>query len=82
MSWCVGRYDDIWPSYVVRRIADHLHHRVAYGYPLLFQERNPHNYYTDFDNERMGMQSSVCGDDYYLRDVNRMYFVVFFVISL
>eukprot|EP00698_Gefionella_okellyi_P006424 TRINITY_DN15772_c0_g1_i1.p1 TRINITY_DN15772_c0_g1~~TRINITY_DN15772_c0_g1_i1.p1 ORF type:complete len:373 (+),score=34.37 TRINITY_DN15772_c0_g1_i1:96-1214(+) len=56
MSWCVGRYDDIWPSYVVRRIADHLGHSVAYGFPLVHQERNPHNYFVDFDNERNGMQ--------------------------
>lgn len=24
MCPCVGRMDDIWPSYVVRRVADHL----------------------------------------------------------
>lgn len=37
MSWCVGRYDDIWPSYVVRRICDHLQQSVSYGLPVVHQ---------------------------------------------
>lgn len=61
MSWCVGRYDDIWPSYVVEAIANHLGQLISFGPPVVYQERNPHNYFVDFDNERMGMQLSVRG---------------------
>lgn len=48
LSPVVGRYDDIFGSYVVRRIADHLGHAVAYGFPLVVQHRNPHNHWKDF----------------------------------
>lgn len=50
----VGRYDDIWGSYVVKRIADHLDDRIVFGKPLVKQERNPHNYWRDLDAERYG----------------------------
>lgn len=56
MCPCVGRMDDIWPSYFVRKIMDHLGHYVSYGLPMVNQERNPHDYYVDFDNERTGHQ--------------------------
>ena len=52
----VGRYDDIWASYVVRRIADHMGDVVTYGAPLVRQKRNAHNYFRDLDAERMGME--------------------------
>ncbi|KKW12503.1 MAG: arabinopyranose mutase-like protein [Parcubacteria group bacterium GW2011_GWA2_49_9] len=48
LSPTVGRYDDIFGSYVVRRIADHLGHAVSYGFPLVAQHRNPHNHWKDF----------------------------------
>ena len=51
----VGRYDDIWPSYLVTRIAQHLGHVIAYGEPLVRQIRNPHNLWRDLDNERNGV---------------------------
>ena len=50
----VGRYDDIWGSYILKRIADELGDAVAYGEPLVKQERNPHNYWRDLDMERYG----------------------------
>ncbi len=50
----IGRYDDIWASYVVKRIADHLGDSIAFGEPLVRQERNPHNYWRDLDMERYG----------------------------
>ena len=50
----VGRYDDIWPSYLVVRIAEHLGDVIAYGQPLLRQKRNEHNLWKDLDNERIG----------------------------
>ena len=51
----MGRYDDIWPSYVVVRIAQHLGDVIAYGHPLLRQKRNEHILWKDLDNERVGM---------------------------
>lgn len=55
LSPYVGRYDDIWPSYIVVRIAEHLGDVIAYGEPLLRQKRNEHNLWQDLDNERTGM---------------------------
>jgi hypothetical protein len=51
----IGRYDDIWPSYVVTRIAQHLGDVIAYGDPLVRQKRNVHDLWKDLDNERNGM---------------------------
>jgi Reversibly glycosylated polypeptide len=50
-----GRYDDIWASYVLTRIAEHLEHVIAFGHPLVRQERNPHDLWKDLDVERNGM---------------------------
>lgn len=64
----IGRYDDIWASYVVVRIADHLGHLVAYGKPVVRQERNPHDYWKDLAVERdpMRVTDAFCAA---LRDV-------------
>jgi hypothetical protein len=51
----VGRYDDIWPSYIATRIINHFGDVVAYGQPVLRQKRNEHNLWKDLDNERVGM---------------------------
>jgi hypothetical protein len=51
----IGRYDDIWAGYVVSAIAHHLGHLITFGLPLVRQERNPHDYWRDVDNERYGM---------------------------
>lgn len=50
----IGRYDDIWASYIVKRIADHLGDSIAFGEPIVRQKRNPHDYWKDLDAERMG----------------------------
>ena len=50
----VGRYDDIWGSYVLKHIADHIGGSIAFGKPIVRQERNPHNYWRDLDQERFG----------------------------
>ncbi len=55
LSPWVGRYDDIWPSYIVNRIAQHLGHVIAFGEPLVRQERNAHDLWRDLDAERNGM---------------------------
>ncbi len=52
----VGRYDDIFASYVVKRIADHLGWGVCFGRPLVRQERNEHDLLRDFELERFGMR--------------------------
>ena len=54
MSPYVGRYDDIWASYICKRIADHLDARIAFGRPLVRQDRNPHDLWRDAALERMG----------------------------
>ena len=51
----VGRYDDIFASFIVKRIADHLGWGVSFGRPLVRQERNEHDLLRDFDLERAGM---------------------------
>lgn len=55
LSPYIGRYDDIWASYVVLRIAEHLGDVVTFGSPLVRQERNPHDLWRDLDAERNGM---------------------------
>lgn len=52
----IGRFDDIWASYVIVRIADHLGQLIAYGRPVVRQERNPHDYWKDLDQEREPMR--------------------------
>ena len=52
----VGRYDDIFASFFVKRITDHLGHGIAFGQPVVRQDRNEHDLYHDFDLERMGMR--------------------------
>jgi hypothetical protein len=50
----VGRLDDIWMSYFVRAIADRLGDSIAYGPPLVVQDRNPHNFLVDLTQELGG----------------------------
>ncbi|MFA4880056.1 MAG: hypothetical protein WC650_00330 [Candidatus Doudnabacteria bacterium] len=54
LSPYIGRYDDIWASYIVKKVADHLGHFVTCGYPLVRQIRNPHDIWKDLDKEREG----------------------------
>ncbi|HXR96476.1 MAG TPA: hypothetical protein VN709_01410 [Terriglobales bacterium] len=50
-----GRYDDIWASYIIARIAEHLGDVIAFGEPWVRQKRNPHDLWRDLDQERDGM---------------------------
>ncbi len=52
------RYSDLWPAYVVCRIAQHLNHVISYGRPFVRQIRNPHNYWQDIDDEKVGAQAT------------------------
>ena len=42
--------------YAILAIADHLDHAVMFGFPLVKQERNPHNYFKDHQAERVGLE--------------------------
>lgn len=58
LSPYIGRYDDIWASYLVDRIAQHFGEVVAFGDPWVRQKRNPHDYWKDLDAERVGMRQT------------------------
>lgn len=51
-----GRYDDIWASYILERIADHLGHLVVFGSPIVAhrQKRSLASLWRDIEDERMG----------------------------
>ena len=55
----VGRYDDIWGAYVVKKISDHLGHYISFGKPIVVQKRNPHNSWKELDMEAGGSQLSL-----------------------
>jgi hypothetical protein len=50
------RYDDIWASFILRKVADHLDHYVSYGQPITIHKRNVHNYLKDLEKELDGMK--------------------------
>jgi len=52
------RYADVFPSFVVCKIAGHLDHVISYGYPLVRQIRNEHNLWVDMEDEMYGAQSA------------------------
>ena len=52
----VGRYDDIWASYLMRAIMDVRNDVVAYGEPLVRQVRNEHDIFKDLEAELFGMR--------------------------
>lgn len=57
MVWTgVGRYDDIWASYLAQRIMRTLDYHVYYGPPFVWQERNPHNLWQNLRDELLGME--------------------------
>ena len=58
LSPSIGRYDDIWASYIYRAIAGHLGFSIAYGLPHVRQERNDHNLIRDLKDEIYGMEKS------------------------
>lgn len=52
----VGRYDDIWASYIAERIMMETEYHVHYGRPLVWQERNPQNQWKNLKDEIFGME--------------------------
>lgn len=55
----VGRYDDIWASFLGRAIMDHLELFVVYGNPPVHQERNEHDIVKDLEQELFGMRHNL-----------------------
>ena len=52
----VGRYDDVWASYLAQRVMQALGRHVVFGFPLVRQDRNTHDDLTDLENELYGMR--------------------------
>jgi hypothetical protein len=57
MVWTgVGRYDDIWASYVAQRLMRETDYHVHFGRPCVWQERNPQNLWKNLKDELYGME--------------------------
>jgi hypothetical protein len=57
MVWIgVGRYDDIWASYVAERVMMETGYHVHYGRPFVWQERNPQCQWGNLQDELFGME--------------------------
>ena len=54
----IGRYDDIWASYVITRIAHHLGDVIAFGDPCVYKPVDSRDLASDFDNERVGFRQT------------------------
>jgi hypothetical protein len=54
----VGRYDDIWASYIAERVMHETGHLVTYGAPFVWQERNAQNLWKNLKDEVMGMEET------------------------
>lgn len=52
----VGRYDDIWASYIAERIMLETDYHVHYGKPYVWQERNPQSRWRNLKDEVFGME--------------------------
>jgi len=55
----VGRYDDIWASYLAQKIMWDLGYLVHYGPPFCLQNRNPHNLLLNLKDEIDGLEHTV-----------------------
>ncbi|TSC75482.1 MAG: Uncharacterized protein G01um101430_324 [Parcubacteria group bacterium Gr01-1014_30] len=56
LSHHIGRDSDIWASYIVRKITDHMGELVSYGRPLVKQLRNEHDLVSDLEQELDSMR--------------------------
>lgn len=52
----VGRYDDIWGSYIAQSVLRATGHHVLFGEPFVRQDRNDHDLITDLQHELLGMR--------------------------
>jgi len=55
----VGRYDDIFASFVTQRIMWELGYVVRFGNPTAHQNRNPHNLLRDLNDELFGYRNAL-----------------------
>lgn len=60
----IGRYDDIWASYVAQTIMRTLGYHIHYGPPFVWQQRNPQTRWQNLRDELFGMEytSRFCED--------------------
>lgn len=60
----VGRYDDIFASFIAERILMETDYHLFFGKPFVWQERNPQNLWKNLQDEMFGMQYSIqfCND--------------------
>ena len=56
LSPYAGRHADIFASYVVCKIAEHLGEVIAFGYPLARHTRSPHDLWKDLEAEKPAIQ--------------------------
>ena len=52
------RFSDLFPAFVICRLAEHMGHVISYGYPFVRQLRNPHNLWDDVKLEITGAQAT------------------------
>ena len=52
----VGRYDDIWASYIAERVMMETDYHIHYGRPFVWQQRNPQNLWKNLGDELFGME--------------------------
>lgn len=79
----VGRYDDIWASYIAERIMMETDYHVYYGRPFVWQQRNPQNRWRNLKDEIFGMEftTQFCrdlldanlGEGHILEKLHRLY---------
>jgi len=55
----VGRYDDIWASFIVQRIMRESGYHLVFGKPVVKQVRNSHDPLNDLRDEMFGMEYSM-----------------------
>lgn len=52
----LGRFDDIWGSYIAQRVLQETGYHVAFGWPFVRQDRHDHNLLKDLEQELWGMR--------------------------
>jgi hypothetical protein len=52
----VGRYDDIWASYIAERVMMSTEYHCHFGKPFVWQERNAQNLWKNLKDEMFGME--------------------------
>jgi hypothetical protein len=58
LSPYVGRYDDIWASYIVSRIATHLGEGISFGLPAVVRDSAPGNLARQLEQELVGYRQT------------------------